>query len=209
MKKVISRSPGDKKSIFAWVLFDFANSAYTTLIVTFIYGTYFVKAIAPDEITGTALWSRGITMTAICVALLSPILGALADQRNLRKKFLFISTIVAILGSAALYYILPGQTLLALCWFVASNIAFEFTNVFYNAYLPEIAPPEKIGRISGLGWGVGYVGGLAAMLIAMIGFINPRFPGSVFPKRPVPISAPPTFWWRSGLPYSPCPCSSS
>jgi len=177
------RATVDKKSVFAWVLFDFANSAYTTLIVTFIYGTYFVKVVAPDEITGTALWSRGVTITAITVAFLSPILGALADQSNRRKAFLSISTATAIFGSAALYFILPGRTVPALVWFVLSNIAFELTNVFYNAYLPEIAPPDKIGRISGLGWGVGYIGGLLAMLIAMIGFVNPDTPWFGFAKE--------------------------
>lgn len=166
----------DKKSIFGWVMFDFANSAYTTLIVTFIYGTYFVKAIAPDEILGTALWSRGVTITAISVALCSPILGALADQGNLRKTFLFISTVMTVIGAAALYFIQPGQIMAALVWFVISNIAFELTMVFYNAFLPEIAPKEMIGRISGLGWGVGYIGGLMAMVIAMIGFINTEVP---------------------------------
>ncbi|MFH2092453.1 MAG: MFS transporter [Pseudomonadota bacterium] len=166
----------DKKTIFGWVMFDFANSAYTTLVVTFIYATYFVKAIAPDEIIGTALWSRGVTITAISVAVLSPFLGAIADQTNLRKKFILISTITTILGCGTLYLVQPGQIGLALTCFVISNIAFELTNVFYNAFLPDIAPPKKIGSISGIGWGVGYIGGLLAMVIAMIGFISPEIP---------------------------------
>ncbi|MFH2057369.1 MAG: MFS transporter [Pseudomonadota bacterium] len=166
----------NKKTIISWVLFDFANSAYTTLVVTFIYGTYFVKAIAPNEIVGTALWSRGITITAVSVAILSPFFGAIADHANLRKQFLFFSTIITILGSALLYFVQPGQILLALFCFVTSNIAFELTNVFYNAFLPEIASKEKIGSISGIGWGVGYIGGLLAMLIAMICFISPEIP---------------------------------
>ena len=166
----------DKKALVGWVLFDFANSAYTTLIVTFIYATYFVKAIAPDEISGTALWSRGVTITAISVALLSPILGAIADQGNLRKQFLFISTLITVIGSVFLNFAMPGQVYNALIWFVISNIAFEFTMVFYNAYLPDIAPKEKIGRISGYGWGIGYIGGLLAMVVAMIGFVSPEIP---------------------------------
>ncbi len=171
-----SKNHDNKKAILGWVLFDFANSAYTTLIVTFIYATYFVKAIAVDEISGTALWSRGVTITAISVALLSPILGAIADQGNLRKQFLFISTLIAITGTAMLNFVLPGQVFFALTWFVVSNIAFELTMVFYNAFLPEIAPKQKIGFISGLGWGIGYVGGLLAMVIAMIGFVSPEIP---------------------------------
>jgi len=165
-----------KKEIMGWVLFDFANSAYTTLVVTFIYGTYFVKAIAPNEIIGTTLWSRGITITAITVALLSPVLGAFADQGGYRKKFLLITTILTVLGAGMLNFIKPGQVYMALLWFILSNIAYELTNVFYNAFLPDIAPKDKIGRISGIGWGVGYIGGLLAMFIAMAGFINPDVP---------------------------------
>ncbi len=164
------------KELFGWAMYDFANSSFTTLILTFIYATYFTKAIAPDEITGTALWSRAVAVSAFIVAFLSPILGVVADQGNLRKKFLFIFTVIAIISSAMLYTPLPGQTLKALTWFMIGNIAFEMGMVFYNAFLPDIADSEKIGRISGIGWGVGYIGGLAAMLIGMIGFVNPEEP---------------------------------
>ncbi len=169
-------APADKRTVFGWILFDFANSAYTTLVVTFIYGTYFVSAIAPDAVAGTALWSRGITLTALCVAFLSPVLGALADQGGLRKQFLFISTVVTVVVTAALYWVEPGQVFWALLFFVVSNIAFEFSNVFYNAYLPDISSQKNIGRISGVGWGVGYIGGLVAMVIALVGFISPEVP---------------------------------
>ncbi|HCY83778.1 MAG TPA: MFS transporter [Desulfobacteraceae bacterium] len=172
----MSQSRTDKREIFGWVMFDFANSAYTTLVVTFIYATYFVSAIAPDKIHGTALWSRGVTITAIMVALLSPLLGALADQGKLRKTFLLISTLVMVAGTAMLNFVMPGQVYQALAWFVISNIAFELGMVFYNAFLPDISTPRTIGRISGIGWGVGYIGGLAAMAVAMIGFINPEVP---------------------------------
>ena len=166
----------DKKQIFGWVMYDFANSAYTTLIVTFIYSTYFVAAIAPDKIYGTALWSRGVTLTALLTAFLSPILGALADQGQLRKTFLFITTIVGAAGSAMLWFVNPGEILAALTWFVFSNLAFELGMVFYNAFLPDISNEKNIGRISGIGWGVGYIGGLIAMFVAMAGFINPEVP---------------------------------
>ncbi len=157
-------------------MFDFANSAYTTLIVTFIYATYFVSAVAPDKISGTALWSRAITLTAILTALLSPVLGALADQGGARKSFLLFFTLVAMAGTAMLNFVLPGQVFAALTWFVLSNVAFELTNVFYNAFLPDIADQDNIGRISGTGWGIGYLGGLAAMVLALAGFISPSEP---------------------------------
>ncbi len=172
----MSGTRSDKKQIFGWVMYDFANSAYTTLIVTFIYATYFVAAIAPDKIYGTALWSRGVTLTALLTAFLSPILGALADQGQVRKTFLFITTIVGAAGSAMLWFVNPGEIFAALTWFVLSNLAFELGMVFYNAFLPDISNEKNIGRISGIGWGVGYIGGLTAMFVAMAGFINPEVP---------------------------------
>jgi len=166
----------DKKQILGWVMYDFANSAYTTLIVTFIYAIYFVSAIAPDKIYGTALWSRGVTLTALLTAFLSPVLGALADHGNAQKTFLFISTVIGAAGSAMLWFVKPGQVYQALIWFVLSNLAFEIGMVFYNAFLPDISSEKNIGRISGIGWGVGYMGGLLAMFVAMAGFINPEIP---------------------------------
>ena len=165
-----------KKTVFSWAMFDFANSSYTTLIVTFIYSTYFTKVIASNEIAGTMLWSRGVTIAALSVALLSPFLGTIADKGGYRKRFLFISTATAILGSVMLYFPMPGQVFYALTWFIIGDIAFEMSMVFYNAFLPGITTSENIGRISGYGWGAGYIGGLAAMFIAMIGFVNPEVP---------------------------------
>jgi UMF1 family MFS transporter len=157
-------------------MYDWANSAYTTLIVTFVYATFFTKVIAPDEIVGTTLWSWGVTITAISVALLAPIMGAVADRGGYRKFFLFVMTVIAVIGSAALYFVMPGETTKALIWFVIGNIAFEMGGVFYNAFLPEIAPEGKIGRVSGFGWGLGYVGGLICMFIAMLTMVNPEVP---------------------------------
>ncbi|UCD38039.1 MAG: MFS transporter, partial [Fidelibacterota bacterium] len=127
----------NRRSVFAWCLYDFGNSAFTTLVVTFIYATYFTKAIAPDEVTGTVLWSRGVTVTALTVALLSPLLGALADRGGYRKLFLLLATAVSVFGSVMLYGPLPGAITAALVWFVIANVAFEMGNVFYNAFLPD------------------------------------------------------------------------
>ncbi len=165
-----------KSAIFSWAMYDFANSAFTTLVVTFIYATYFAKSIAPDEIIGTTMWSRAVSITAIAVAILSPIMGAMADRGGFRKLFLFFFTAVAVIGSAALYWAYPGEMVKALVWFTIGNIAFEIGGVFYNAFLPDIAPQKQIGRISGYGWSLGYVGGLGAMFLAMILFVNPAKP---------------------------------
>ena len=124
-----------KKEVWAWSLYDFANSAFTTLVVTFIYGTYFTGYMAlgtdatgarvPDPELGTVLWSRGVAVTAIVVALLSPFLGALADRGGARKRFLLATTVICVAGTAGLYFAEPGEVMQALVWFVLANIAFE------------------------------------------------------------------------------------
>ena len=168
--------PTNRRAIVAWCFYDFANSAFTTLVVTFIYAAFFIKVIAPDEVTGTWLWSKSVSLSAIAVALLSPLLGAIADRGGYRKRFLGFFTFLAIVGSTLLYTALPGQVVKALLWFTVGNIAFEMGLVFYNAFLPDVAPPDRIGRISGYGWALGYVGGLAALGLALVGFVDAEIP---------------------------------
>ena len=165
-----------RKEIWSWCFYDFGNSAFTTLVITFIYSTYFTKAIAENEIDGTYLWSQAIAITAVIVSLLSPILGAIADKGGYRKIFLALTTYISIGATALLFFPIKGQILFALILVVIANVNFELGGVFYNAYLPEIVSLKKIGRISGIGWGAGYLGGLLAMLVAMIGFVSPDVP---------------------------------
>jgi UMF1 family MFS transporter len=176
VKEVDSMSAHNRRAIWSWALFDFANSPFTTLVVTFVYATYFTQAIAADPITGTALWSRAITITAIVVAVFSPLLGALADRGGYRKLFVLISSGVCIVGTTGLYFVEPGHVVSALVLVVVANIAFEFATVFYNAFLPDISPPGRIGAISGLGWGLGFFGGLLALALALVALVNPEQP---------------------------------
>ncbi len=171
-------APGgaSKKAIWGWALYDFGNSAFTTLIVTFIYSFFFTQEIAPDGNTGTQIWANGIAVTAVVVALGSPFLGALADRGGRRRRYLLISTGIAVLGSALLYFPTPGQVAFAITVFVVSNIAFELSGVFYNSYLPDLTTGDRIGKISGYGWALGYLGGLAAMVIALVGFVQAEDP---------------------------------
>jgi len=167
------------KRILAWCLFDWANSPYTTLVVTFVYSTYFAKAFAPDVITGTAWWSRAVAIAGLTVALIAPALGALADRGGLRLRFLAMATATCALSTVALTFVAPGApnaALLALALFVAADIGFELGMQFYNALLPTVAPADKIGRVSGYGWALGYAGGLAALVIALVGFVQPERP---------------------------------
>jgi len=171
-----------KRTIFSWSMYDFANQPFTTLVVTFIYGTYFATSIVPgDNIEyGTALWSRGISITAIVVALLSPFMGAIADKGGYRKISFMFWTWMCVVCSILLYFAGPGEVFKALFWFVLANIAFEMGCVFCNSYLPNIAPREKIGRISGYGWSFGYVGGLSSLVISLFLFVNPEIPAFGF-----------------------------
>jgi len=157
----------DRRSIYSWALYDFANSPFTTLVVTFVYATYFSEAIAANSVQGQALWGYAITTTAVIVAVFSPILGAVADQGGFRKRFVVIATLVCAAATIALYGVLPGQVIRALIVFVIANVAYEFAVVFYNAYLPDLAKPADMGKISGWGWGLGYFGGLLALFAAL------------------------------------------
>lgn len=169
-------APGTARTVWAWALYDFANSSFTTLVVTFIYATYFVKGIAPDETTGTVLWSWGVvTPTALAVAAFSPLLGALADRTGRRKRALLITTVMTVGATALLVLPQRGDVFEAIALVVIANIGFELGQVFYNAFLPEIAPPDKIGRVSGWGWALGYVGGLLCMALALA-FVMPETP---------------------------------
>lgn len=164
------------RAIWSWIFYDFASSPFTTLVITFVYATYFTQVIAPDPITGTVLWSRAIAITALIVAICSPILGALADRGGYRKKFVLFFTLVCVVATAGLYQILPGQIAAALTLIIVANIAYEFGSVFYNAFLPDLAPPERVGSISGYGWGVGYIGGFLALVLVLVTLIQPESP---------------------------------
>lgn len=164
-----------KLGIAAWCLYDWANSSFTTLVVTFVYARYFTQAIAPDSDRGTALWSAGIGISAVVIALLSPLMGAAADRGGSRRTHLAAATLVCIAFTAALAFVKPGQdhaVILALSLFVVANVAFEIACVFYNAFLPALVPPTQLGRVSGYGWALGYAGGLASLVIGLLAFIG-------------------------------------
>ena len=166
------------KEILAWSLYDFANQPFTTLIVTFIFGKFFVEVLAKNEIVGTSLWSLGIAITAIFVSFLSPMLGALADSGGYRKLFLIISTYLCVFATISLYFFHPGQvfmfgsaeihvSIIALVIFIIANIGFEFGTVFCNSYLSDLSTNQNIGKISGYAWGLGFVGGLLSLALSL------------------------------------------
>ena len=164
------------KQIISWSFYDFANQPYTTLIITFIYSAFFVNYIAPNEIEGTFLWANAISITAIIVAFLSPLLGAFADETGYRKFFLVFFTLLCSLFTALLYFPEKGDLSLAIVFVIISNIAFEMGCVFCNSYLKELSNDKNIGRVSGNAWGLGFLGGLSALFIsfALFDVNNPQ-----------------------------------
>ena len=160
----------NRKEVLAWSFYDFANQPFTTIIVTFIYSAFFVKVIAPNPQIGTAMWANAIAVTAIIVAVLSPILGAIADNGGYRKFFLISFTTICALFSVLLYFPEAGDVFWALTLFIIANIAFEMGTVFCNSYLPDLSNQKNSGSISGFAWGLGFVGGLLALFLALLLF---------------------------------------
>ena len=178
----MARKIKNRGEVLAWSMYDFANQPFTNIVVTFIYGTFFTTIVASDEISGTQQWSHAVSVTAIIVALLSPIMGALADRGGYRKTFMFVFTWLTVVATTALYFVMPGEIFRALFWFVIANVGFEMGAVFCNAYLPDISHSKNIGRISGYGWSLGYVGGLIALALAMVFLVQTDTPVFGFEK---------------------------
>ncbi len=160
-------SRANRQQIVAWCLYDFADSSFTTLIVTVAYGIYFRAVVAGD--LGAAAdfyWGLCIALSMATVALATPVLGAIADLAGRRRLFLRLFALVSIGFTALLVFVRQGDLARGMILFMVANIGFEGAHVFYNSFLPEIADDHRIGRISGYGWALGYIGGLAALLLA-------------------------------------------
>ena len=143
----MTRKIKNKGEVLAWSMYDFANQPFSTLVVTFIYGTFFTTVISENEIIGTKQWSYAVSFSAIVVAILSPLMDALADRGGYRKLFLIFFTYATIIFTILLYFILPGQVWQSLLCFSIANICFEMGGVFCNAYLPDISHSKYIGII--------------------------------------------------------------
>lgn len=167
-----------KRAIFSWCLYDWANSAYPTVVITFVFGAYFTTAVAGSPESGSALWGYAMGLAGFVVAVMGPVLGAIADSGGRRKPWLAALTAAAVAGTALLWFVRPDASYLtsALAVLIVSSIAFEFATIFYNAMLPDLVGPDRVGRVSGWGWGIGYLGGLGCLVIALVGFIQTDSP---------------------------------
>lgn len=166
----------NKKALFSWCLYDWANSSFSTVIITFVFSVYFAKEVAPDEVMGSAWWSYAIALSGLMIAFISPFMGAMADITRDKKKWVFVFSMLCIISSAFLWFAMPaastGYILLILGVVAMANVGNELAQVFYNSTLTDITAPEKRGRVSGWGWGVGYAGGLTALISCLLLFIG-------------------------------------
>lgn len=164
------------KQILGWCFYDFANSSFTTIIVTFIYSAFFADYIVGDGALGQIYWGNTVTLCALIIAFLSPIMGAIADQGGYRKTFLFYWTLICIGFTFLLYFPKAGDIYLALVIFTIANVSFEMGCVFCNSYVPSLTNKTNAGKISGFGYSFGYLGGLLALVLGLVTIALPENP---------------------------------
>ncbi|REL25080.1 MFS transporter [Rhodohalobacter sp. SW132] len=195
-----------KKEIFGWAMFDFANQAYTLLIITVIFPVLFTTVIVGDSgddyRLGNLLWSIALGVSYFMVVLSGPVFGAIMDYSAMKKRFLFFSYIATIFATSLLYFVEPGMIVVGVILIILSNFAYATGESFIAAFLPSLGPPNDLGKISGFGWALGYIGGLvsAGFVIVYLGdataenFDRIRWVGP-FAALFFMLAAIPTFIW--------------
>lgn len=162
-----SATPVTRREIFGWVFYDVADSAFTTVIITTYYALYFRDVVVGDEARATLYWGRANAATAVAVALLAPVFGAIADYANCRKLFLAGFAVLLFVFTALLGFTGPGTVSLAIGLFILANLGFAGGGVFIDSFLPGLSNESNAGRISGLKWAMGYAGGLSVVLLCL------------------------------------------
>ena len=162
-----------RSAVISWIFFDWAAQPYFTLITTFVFAPYFATHVASDPASGQALWGFATAAAGLMIALMSPVLGAIADASGRRKPWIAAFGALLVIGSCLMWFGKPGDASvippLLLAYGIAT-IGAEFATVFNNAMMPSLVPPDQIGRLSGTGWATGYVGGILS-LILVLGFL--------------------------------------
>src|SRR5258707_1764419 len=162
-----------RAAVISWIFFDWAAQPYFTLITTFVFAPYFATQVASDPANGQSLWGFATAAAGMLIALMSPVLGAIADASGRRKPWIAAFGALLVIGSCLMWFGKPGDPtvipMLLLAYAIAT-VGAEFATVFNNAMMPSLVPPDQIGRLSGTGWATGYVGGILS-LILVLGFL--------------------------------------
>ncbi|MBU1050038.1 MFS transporter [Candidatus Bipolaricaulota bacterium] len=158
--------PSRKKQRWSWYLYDFGNSAYAAVVLLAVYSAYFKSEVVGGA-RGSFLWGISVGIAMLVVALLSPILGSLADYAGTKKRLLFFYTAMACVFTACLFFVTKGAVVAGMALFILAEIGYRSAQVFYNSLLPEIASEAEIGRVSGNGWAIGSAGGVVCLVIVL------------------------------------------
>jgi UMF1 family MFS transporter len=156
-----------KREVFGWAMYDFANSGYTTVVLTAVFSAYFVGGVAGGAPWATLAWTATLAASSLLVMLSMPALGAWADLRAAKKPLLLLSTAACVVSTAALSLVGPGDVALAVALIVLSNLFFSWGESLASAFLPELARPDSIGKVSGWGWSFGYFGGMTTLGLSL------------------------------------------
>lgn len=203
----------NKSRVFAWSLFDFANSSYAVIIVAFVFAVYFRTVISGNESIGDFYWGLGINISMIITAILSPVCGAITDLTFTKKKYLFFFTMLSVVCTALLYFTGPGTIFFALLLFILSNVGFQTGLALYDAFIPEITEEKYYNKVSGIGYAVGYIGSLLSVVLVLPFKDNPHLlfvicasvffvfslPLFIFVKEEKPREVPAEKLYRYGL----------
>jgi UMF1 family MFS transporter len=172
-RNAVQRGYPSRAAVLGWIFFDWAAQPYFTLITTFIFAPYFATYVASDPATGQSLWGFATAASGFAIALASPVLGAIADASGRRKPWIAVFGAMLVIGASLMWFGKPGDSAgipALLIAYAIATIGVEFATVFNNAMMPNLVPPEKIGRLSGTGWATGYVGGILS-LVLVLGFL--------------------------------------
>ena len=156
-----------KKARHSWYYYDFGNSAYAAVILLAVFSVYFSSEVA-DHVRGPSLWNLAVGIAAVIVAVVSPVLGTIADFSRSKKKFLFIFTVMAVVFTALLFFVQKGDVVMGMIFFILAEIGYRASQVFYDSLLVDVSTPETIGSISGKGWAMGMLGGIACLILVLI-----------------------------------------
>lgn len=164
--ETVQRASG--RGIWGWMFFDWAAQPFFTVVTTFIFGPYFVSRMASNPETGQAAWGYGIAAAGLVIAVLSPILGSIADQTGPRKPWIAFFASIKIISLCLLWFAAPGSNLfLVVLFFSLASVAAEFSTVFNDSMMPRLVPKSQIGHISNIAWGLGYLGGMIALIFVV------------------------------------------
>ncbi len=201
--QLVTDQPITRRDRWGWYLYDFGSSAYAAVVLLAIYSAYFKDGVVGGE-RGTQLWGIAVGIAMLITAIISPVLGTIADYAGSKKRFLLFFTTLSVIATGLLFFVQSGNVLLGMTFFIIAEIGYRAAQVFYNGLLPEIADEGEIGRISGTGWAVGSMGGILCLIIVLplVVVLGEQYPNNLIVRITFPItaiffalSAVPLFLW--------------